>query len=465
MWFRQDLRLSDNPALRAAAKEGGVFPVYILDDLSPETFALGEASKVWLHHSLLSLQASMGGKLNIDEGAPDEILVKLCQRYPVKQVFWNACFEPWYRENDERVVQCLKKIGVCSRIYQGSYLWAPTEIQKADGSPYKVFSAYKRSAEAHVLRSPYPQPRKIIWLKDQKNQATIADLNLLPQKDWHQSLETHWRYGEMAAKQKLSEFLKNKIQGYQQGRDHPGLAQTSRLSPHLHFGEISPFQIWAAVERVKMGSLTDIAHFKSELIWREFSCYLLFHFKDLPSKNFQKKFDAFPWQKKTALLRAWQQGKTGYPIVDAGMRELWQTGYMHNRVRMIVASFLVKNLLIHWHAGRDWFWDCLVDADLANNSASWQWVAGSGADAAPYFRIFNPVTQGEKFDPKGVYTLKFVPELKKIPNKYLHKPWECPENTLEVSGVVLGKTYPRPIVNLENSRNKAMAAYQKLRRI
>jgi deoxyribodipyrimidine photo-lyase len=278
-------------------------------------------------------------------------------------------------------------------------------------------------------------------------------------------MEEIWEIGEQAASKKLEFFLHEGLVDYKEERNFPGKQKNSRLSPHLHFGEISPHQVWYAAE--KKGRLTapskDVEHFLSEMVWREFSYYLLYHFPTLPRKNFQAKFDHFPWLNNLGLLKAWQTGQTGYPIVDAGMRQLWQTGYMHNRVRMIVASFLVKNLLLHWHHGEDWFWDCLVDADLANNSASWQWVAGSGVDAAPYFRIFNPVTQGEKFDETGEYTRKFVPELGKLPNKFLFKPWEASESILKMAEVNLGKTYPKPIIELKKSREIALVAYHSIK--
>ena len=278
-------------------------------------------------------------------------------------------------------------------------------------------------------------------------------------------IEKVWNIGEKAAHSKLDYFIEYKLDSYKTNRDVPKLSHTSMLSAHLHFGEISPIQVWEAVNttgKLNTKSDSDLEHFLSELIWREFSIYLLYHFENLHKDNFVKKFDNFPWQTNNKLLKAWQQGKTGYPIIDACMRELWQTGYMHNRVRMIVASFLVKNLNIHWHKGRDWFWDCLVDADLANNSASWQWVAGCGADAAPYFRIFNPITQGEKFDKDGEYTKKYLPELKHLPAKYLFKPWQAPDNILKAAKVNLGKDYPLPIVDLPTTREHALRAYEEL---
>lgn len=306
---------------------------------------------------------------------------------------------------------------------------------------------------------------KINAIVDSENNIAISDLDLIPpnKKSHHKILDSS-NIGELAAQNKLADFINNQLSGYKNGRDYPIKNQTSLLSSHLHFGEISPAQIWESVNGLGHfhANDSDIEHFLSEVIWREFSCYLLHHFKSLHKDNFNNKFNHFPWTNNLKYLKAWQTGHTGYPIIDAGMRQLWQTGYMHNRVRMVTASFLVKNLNIHWHKGRDWFWDCLVDADLANNSASWQWIAGCGVDAAPYFRIFNPITQGEKFDKKGDYTKQFVPELKNLPDKYLFQPWIAPEDILKSAGVVLGENYPNPIVDLALSRNNALQAYKKL---
>ncbi|MBA24951.1 MAG: deoxyribodipyrimidine photolyase, partial [Candidatus Marinimicrobia bacterium] len=295
-----------------------------------------------------------------------------------------------------------------------------------------------------------------------KNSESLNSLNLLPKFKWYKKLETHWDIGEKGAKKSFKNFINNGLSNYKKGRNFPSEKNVSRLSPHIHFGEISINRIWSEIEKQKPTNNTD--HFKSELGWREFSYNLLYFNKDLSRKNYQEKFDFFPWEYDEKKFYAWKKGLTGYPIVDAGMRELWQTGYIHNRVRMIVGSFLVKNLLIDWRYGERWFWNCLVDADLANNSASWQWVAGSGADAAPYFRIFNPVIQGFKFDENGKYTKKFIPELKNIPNKFLFNPWECPKEILEKVGIKLGDNYPKPIVDLKNSRNDALLAYQKIKK-
>ena len=335
---------------------------------------------------------------------------------------------------------------------------------KKDGTPYKVFTPYfrkARSVDGEAPREPIPMPEGIVFAEGSFGEEGIDSLGLLPEVRWDQSLVGSWAFGEVAARAQLDEFISNRVYEYKKGRDFPAAEKTSRLSPHLHWGTISPHQVWDA-----LGDCLDddnVDTFRSELGWREFSYSLLYHFQELPACNLQAKFDAFPWQNDFVSLERWQQGRTGYPIVDAGMRELWQTGTMHNRVRMIVGSFLVKNLLLHWQLGAEWFWDCLFDADLASNSASWQWVAGCGADAAPYFRVFNPVTQGEKFDRAGEYTRKYVPELDKLPQKYLYCPWDAPGEVLREAGVVLGETYPKPIVHLKDSRERALEAYQTIR--
>lgn len=463
-WFKQDLRLSDNPGLMEASRLGTILPIYILDDLSPSPFKIGSASKVYLHHSLECLNKSLNNKLNLYAGNPKEIIFQLIKNYNIENVFFNRCYEPWQRSHDAVIEQMLSDLKINHAIFNGSYLWTPEEIKKADGSYYKVFGAYKKKVYFLEPRQSLPKPENLILIKDQNNKTTLNNLQLIPEHPWWNKIKKHWTFGEKAAQNKLDIFLHNGLSGYKKGRDYPGGKQTSKLSVNLHFGEISPNQVWESINTIGRfnASEEDVNHFLSEMIWREFSCYLLAHFKGLPSDNFQIKFNAFPWEHKDTLLKAWKIGNTGYPLIDAGMRELWQTGYMHNRVRMVVASFLIKNLMIHWHYGRDWFWDCLVDADLANNSASWQWVAGCGVDAAPYFRIFNPITQGEKFDSDGQYTRKFIPELKKLPSKYLFKPWEAPEKILKDAGIILGINYPKPIIDLKASREKALSAYQSL---
>lgn len=448
VWFRQDLRLADNPALHEAVKNGSVMAVYILDDKTPGEFKMGAASRWYLHYSLASLNKSLDNQLNFYCGDAQTIILELVKKHHITAVYWNRCYEPWRIKADAALKS---KLPIC-KSFNGSLLWEPWQVLKGDGTPYKVFTPYYKNGclQKPAPRMILPAPKKINLVCDDKA-IPLQALNLLPQVNWDKAFLPHWSIGEQNADKKLNKFLKNNIGTYKENRDFPAKSSTSYLSPCLHFGELSPNQVWYSAPH-------DGADFLRQLVWREFSYYLLYHFPTLPFDNFQKKFNDFPWRKNTKNLKAWQQGKTGYPLIDAGMRELWQTGYMHNRVRMVVGSFLVKNLLIHWHEGEAWFWDCLIDADLANNSASWQWVAGTGADAAPYFRIFNPITQGEKFDKEGEYTRRFVPELRDLPNRYLFKPWLAPEAVLKSAGIELGKTYPKPIVDLSFSRMRALEA-------
>ena len=465
-WFRQDLRLADNPGLLAALNNGPAILIYIYEkDLSDH--AIGGASKWWLHHSLVSLNASVENHLNIYCGSPEDIIFELVEKYGIESVYWNRCYEPWRINQDKQIKTKLKQNSIYCESFNASLLWEPWEVLKKDGTMYKVFTPYYKNGcmSAAPCRKPLAKPKDITVFFDSSNSSTVQDLNLLPDIKWYSEIENTWDVGEVAAIKKLKIFLKNGINNYKNARDFPGQKGVSQLSPYLHYGEISPNQVWHAVKHLmvdKQVNINNVESFMSELGWREFSYYLLYFFPELPHKNFQSKFNHFSWRKSKKLLVAWQKGLTGYPLVDAGMRELWQTGYMHNRVRMVVASFLVKNLRIHWREGAKWFWDCLVDADLANNSASWQWVAGSGADAAPYFRIFNPTTQGEKFDAHGEYVKYYVPELSKIPNKYLFKPWEAPSDILKEAGVILGKNYPYPIVDLKKSREEALATFKNL---
>jgi deoxyribodipyrimidine photo-lyase len=461
-WFRQDLRISDNPAFFESVKNSAVLPIFILDDNSPSKFKMGEASKLWLYHSLKSLNESLDGKLNFYLGNASEILPQLVEKNQASAVYWNRCYEPFRVKQDAEIKTLLKEKNIEVKSFNGSLLWEPWQVLKSDATPYKVFTPFYRNGclSKEPPRMPLSKPKEPNLLQD-KNSQKLEELNLLPQKKWNFSIEKNWKIGEKAAQFRLYEFLENGLKNYKEGRNHPNQNNVSRLSPHLHFGEISPNQVWYAAQAMFIDEdlKKDIEHFLSELGWREFSNHLLFYFPTLPHQNFQEKFDNFPWIDNPSLLKAWQKGQTGYPIVDAGMRELWQTGYMHNRVRMIVGSFLVKNLLIDWRFGEDWFWNCLVDANLANNSASWQWIAGSGADAAPYFRIFNPILQGEKFDSEGDYTRRFVPELKNLPKEFLFKPWQAPEAVLRKAGVQLGKNYPNPIAEMKESRDKALMAY------
>lgn len=460
-WFRRDLRLTDNPGFVQAVTEGSVIPVFILDQ---EIEHIGAASQWWLYQSLQQLNQSLDNQLNFYRGDALEILSQLVSHYNIDQIYWSKCYEPNYLKNDKKIIETLG-VQNCT-VFDGQLLWNPNNILTKDQSPYKVFTPFYKNGCLNVAppRKPLPQPKSctLVKISTIDLQKELNQWNL--QNAWSEKLTGYWEPGEKNAHQQFSKFIEKGIKGYAKFRDFPDRLKTSRLSPYLHFGEISPHFIWHEVNALKGHEISDedAQKFLSELAWREFSYYLLYHFPTLPEENFQDKFNTFSWKFNQKHLRAWQTGQTGYPIIDAGMRELWETGYMHNRVRMMVASFLVKNLLIHWHHGRDWFWDCLVDADLANNSASWQWVAGSGADAAPYFRIFNPILQSEKFDPNGDYIRQFVPEIKRLPDKYLYKPWEAPKEVLKKANIFLGETYPRPIIDLKYSRNRALEAYKQL---
>ena len=463
-WFRQDLRITDNPSLETAAEFDAVLPIYILDDENSQEFKMGSASRWWLHNSLQSLNESLDGKLSIYSQNPEIVIQELLKKYEVKAVFWNRCYEPWRIDRDIDIKAYLDDKNIENKSFNSHLLWEPWEISKDDGTPYRVFTPYYKkgclNAEEPRLPSKNLNIDTIFYDQDCEQ---IDTLDLLPHINWYSQIQEAWKPGEEGAQKRLDQFLEEGLLDYKEGRNFPFKENVSRLSPHLHFGEISPNEVWyqAKTKESVSGIQKSLEHFLSELGWREFSYYLLYHFPSLPKQNFQAKFNKFPWIKNESFLESWQKGETGYPIVDAGMRELWQTGYMHNRLRMVVGSFLVKNLLIDWREGEDWFWDCLVDADLASNSAGWQWVAGSGADAAPYFRIFNPVTQGLKFDPEGEYTKKYVPELKLLPNKFLFSPWEAPKEILEKAGIELGKDYPEPIVDLKFSRELALEAFGK----
>ncbi len=464
-WFRQDLRLADNPALIAACQKGRVLPIYILDDRQSGAFAMGAASRWWLHHSLHSLSDSLGGRLSVYRGNPKDILDDIVSRHDVKVVCWNRCYEPWRIKRDELIKRHLMSAGIEVDSRNGSLLWEPWQIKKKDATPYKVFTPFYRKGclQATAPREPLLAPINANYVSDKDALASVDQLGLLPKVRWDQSLESCWDIGERAASACFQRFLEEGLANYSEGRNLPAQPYVSRLSPYLHFGEISPHQLWYTVRGL---SDEESAHdFCRQLGWREFSYSQLYYNPDMPEKNMKTKFDDFPWVENEALLKLWQSGVTGIPMVDAGMRELWQTGYMHNRVRMITASFLVKNLRLHWRHGERWFWNTLIDADLANNSAGWQWVAGCGADAAPYFRIFNPVTQGIKFDSNGDYVRQFVPELASMPNKYLFSPWEAPAAILQEAGIELGVHYPKPIVDLKVSRQAALDALQSLKQL
>jgi deoxyribodipyrimidine photo-lyase len=462
VWFRQDLRLADNPALAAAVKTGTpILPVYALDDVNAGPWKMGGASRFWLHHSLNALNDSLNGKMVFLKGDALVQIPALVKETGAQGVYWNRCYEPWRIKRDKILKENLKHMNVAAESFNGSLLWEPWDVLKDDGTPYKVFTPFFRKGclSKAPPREPLPKPKTLDLLSHKGE--TLSALSLLPSKPeprWDKKMEEYWTIGEDGAHKALRAFLNLGIHNYKEGRNFLTGDHCSHLSPHLHFGEVSPNQVWYAA--AAKGDGKDIDHFHSELGWREFSYSLLYHFPDLPEKPLQERFAAFPWDKSDSNLEAWKRGQTGYPIVDAAMRQMWEMGYMHNRARMVVGSFLVKNLLLHWIDGEKWFWDCLCDADLANNAASWQWIAGCGADAAPYFRVFNPVLQGEKFDPDGTYVRRYVPELKNLPDKYLHQPWTAPEDVLKKAGVVLGQTYPHPIVDHAQSRDRALEAFE-----
>ena len=469
VWFRDDFRLADNPALSAAVRTGA--PVLCFSIVENDVRPLGGASRWWLHGSLESFGNSLsrlGSRLVLFRGSAEELVPKLVMDTGATAMFWNRRYGETEIATDSRLKALLAKRGVPVESFSARLLNEPWEVRNQSGKPFRVFSPYSRAAMARPVAPPLAAPRKIVggqWPEPALAGAvSLSDLSLQPSSpDWASGFDRLWTQGENAARRKLAAFIDESLHGYAENRDRPGLPGTSRLSPHLRFGEISPRQVWHAIaaaqaEHPELGR--DGNKFLTELTWRDFSYQLLFDFPALSRSSHQSAFDRIGWSENTASLKAWQQGMTGYPIVDAGMRQLWRTGWMHNRVRMIAASFLTKHLLVDWREGEKWFWDTLVDADPANNAFNWQWVAGSGPDSAPFHRIFNPVLQGEKFDPDGAYTKTFVPELAKLPSRYLHRPWDAPEAEREAAGIVLGKTYPRPIVDHAAARERALTAFR-----
>lgn len=472
LWFRNDLRLGDHAAVTAAADCGcAVVPVYILDATSAGPWRAGGASRWWLHHSLVSLARALealGSSLVLRRGVATQCLAELIEETGASEIYFTRRYEPWARAEEQSLKEALDGSKVRLRRFGGGLLIEPESLAAQSGDPYKVYTPFWRTLSGRYRgERPLKAPVRLAAPKAWPTSERLAAWRLLPERpNWAKRFSEHWSPGETGARQRLDAFLADGVERYVEDRNRPDVAGTSLLSPHLAHGEISPRSIWwqVADQRARTAG-ADRGHetFLKELVWREFSAHLLFHFPHLPEAPFRPEFSAFPWQGDGAALKRWQRGLTGFPIVDAGMRELWATGHMHNRVRMIVASFLVKDLLIPWQTGAAWFWDTLVDADLANNSASWQWVAGSGADAAPYFRIFNPVTQGETFDPQGVYVRRWVPEIARLPDRYIHRPFEADPAVLAAAGSTLGTTYPRPIVDHKAARQRALEAFAALK--
>lgn len=472
VWFRLDLRISDNPALDAASRSGHpVLPVFIWQPDEPSPWTPGAASRWWLHQSLERLSeelADLGCPLVIRRGDPLEQLMHIVQETGAKGVFWNRVYEPFAIARDSRVKERLKEAGLAAESWNSSVLHEPWTVLNQSNQPFQVFTAFWRNCLRRPEPSrPLPKPKQIPHLTESPSSLELDELQLEPRLDWAYGLRREWHPGSQGALAELQRFLNSGLADYDENRDRPDLVGTSRLSPHLHFGEISPREIWHATKAALADSPQaefdwQEHRFITELGWREFGRHLLFHFPHTSEEPLREAFERFPWRKSPDLLRVWQRGRTGVPFVDAGMRELWATGWMHNRVRLITASFLVKNLLISWQDGARWFWDTLVDADLASNTLGWQWTAGCGADAAPYFRIFNPVTQGEKFDPSGTYVRRWVPELSRLPNVWIHKPFQAPPEVLEQAGILLGRDYPEPVVSLFASRQTALDAHRAL---
>ena len=463
VWFRQDLRLTDNPALSSAVTAGAVLPIYILDDTVSRP--MGSASKWWLHQSLNAIQDSLDG-LILRRGQPLPILTELAQISGANAVYWNRRYDPDSITKDKHIKRQLESININVRTFNASLLNEPWQIATKSGTPFRVFTSYWKAACARPLAKPLPSIMPFSVFKTDASE-NLKDWNLAPlNPNWATDWNNYWKPGEVGAQARLHDFLIFQLDGYGKQRDCPSLQATSCLSAHLRFGEISPLQILTSVNNyvTKKPELSDDkSKFLSQIGWREFSYHLLYHFPSLTKENLRPAFDDYPWRVSPKDLKLWQKGKTGYPLVDAGMRELWKTGSMHNRVRMIVASFLVKHLRINWREGEAWFWDTLLDADAANNPVSWQWVSGSGADAAPYFRIFNPVLQARKFDPHGNYIKQWCPELSALDTKWIHAPWEASSTSLSNSGITLGTDYPLPMVAHTEARNAALHAYSTIR--
>jgi deoxyribodipyrimidine photo-lyase len=474
LWFRQDLRLDDNPALQAALVHGrAVVAVFIWDPEAEGAWSPGGASRGWLHWSLRNLDAGLrekGSRLVVRQGNSLNVLQQLIDETGAKAVFWNRRYEPAIATRDRQIEDTLGGRGVRVETFNSLLLFEPWTVQTKSSTPYKVFTPFYRACRALPEPAlPRAAPTAVEAPHKWPASLKLDALRLLPRIPWDAGIRSTWNRGEETAEiTRVHEFVRQSLANYPDARDRPDVEGTSRASPYLHFGELSPRRLWHAVQTA-MQSRQPAAYRRAgeaylrQLVWREFAYHLLFHFPETVSAPLNRSFGNFRWRKDPRALKAWQQGNTGYPIVDAGMRQLWATGWMHNRVRMVVGSFLVKDLLLPWQAGAKWFWDTLVDADLANNTLGWQWVAGCGADAAPFFRIFNPVRQGERFDPNGDYVRQWVPELDKLPSRWIHKPWQTPPAVLREAAVELGRNYPHPLVEHGKARTRALELFRKSR--
>ena len=467
VWFRRDLRLTDNPALEEArATADAVVPVYVHAPEEDGAWRPGAASRWWLHHSLGSLAAGLerlGSRLVIRRGPSLESLLELAAETGASSVHWNRLYEPAAVARDTAVKAALSAEGLHAAPANGSLLFEPWAIRTGQGDPYRVFTPFWKNCTAALgeVGAPAAAPRRLGGGRHGLRTVPLGELELLPTVRWDSGIAAAWEPGEPGGLKALEDFVGGPLAAYRHARDRPDLAGTSRLSPHLHFGEVSPRQALAAARQSPAQGGADA--FVRELGWREFAHHLLFHYPHTVDLPLDSRFERLDWRRDAGELAAWQRGLTGYPIVDAGMRELWHTGWMHNRVRMIVASLLTKNLFMPWLEGARWFWDTLVDADLANNTLGWQWTAGCGADAAPYYRVFNPVLQAEKFDPQRRYIRRWVPELAGVPDRWVHCPWLAPPDALAAAGVTLGVDYPQPIVDPRGSREEALRRFEALK--
>ena len=466
VWFRRDLRLADNPALAAAlATHERILPVYIHAPGEEAPWSSGGASRWWLHQALADLSNRLQGRLLICQGASLAVLRDLAARTDASAVYWNRLYEPAAVQRDTRVKQALRESGLSAVSENAALLFEPWEVSNRQGEPYRVFTPFWKSLlEFDLPHATLDAPelgRRLVSAKALQGLGGpgLEGLGLMPDIAWYADIDRAWHATRDGAEARLDEFLATGLHRYAHGRDLPAEDWVSRLSPYLHFGQLGPRELVSACRAA--GHAADA--FLRELGWREFAHHLLFHFPHTADEPLDARFANFPWREDAKALQAWQRGETGIPLVDAGMRQLWSSGWMHNRVRMITASFLTKNLLLPWQEGARWFWDTLVDADLASNTLGWQWTAGCGADAAPYFRVFNPVLQGQKFDPVGKYIRRWVPELSRLPDKWVHRPWEAPDAVLRESGVVPGRDYPRPLVDLKASRQRALDAWAEVK--
>ncbi|MBS1200007.1 MAG: deoxyribodipyrimidine photolyase [Proteobacteria bacterium] len=469
VWFRRDLRLTDNPALEEArASADVVVPVYLHAPEEDGRWSPGAASRWWLHRSLSSLAADLdqrGSRLVIRRGPSLEALLQLAKETGATSVHWNRLYEPAAIARDRAVKSALVARGLHAASQNGHLLFEPWTVQTRSGDPYRVFTPFWKTCMASVdgIAPPRAAPRRIGGGEHALASVPLEELDLAPRIRWDAGLAEAWQPGEPGALKALDTFTRDALADYGRDRDRPDVAGTSRISPHLHFGELSPRQALAAARQAAPGGGTGADAFVRELGWREFAHHLLYHYPHTVDTPLDGRFERLDWRRDTAQLAAWQRGLTGYPVVDAGMRELWHTGWMHNRVRMVVASLLTKNLFMHWLEGARWFWDTLVDADLANNTLGWQWTAGCGADAAPYYRVFNPVLQAEKFDPGRHYIRRWIPELAALPDRWVHCPWAAPADALAAAGVTPGVTYPEPIVDPRGSRDDALRRFEALK--